>query len=1524
MADNKPTLNIFTAPTKDDIRVGYISTDRGFVGGITICEANTYAKANPGTVFILRNRENIKYIGINEVNQLTPNDIDVVADDCGGIKVDKTCNDDPKVIFSGGGGIGAKANPVILEDGTIASVDVVEGGFGYQFEPIVRIKDPCGVGAGAVATAIMEEEYSQFVVYDDEEDFENYEICQEDDVEYGKRYGADGSDIGEWNPSLYIGDQEDPFLKQVDDYIAFLQKNQNPFWTSRTELPLRVTSAGKNTRAKYDVSHWAWAAKVDPKGKYDEAADSSKGNIVNDRVWMNGQLWRTDVDTFMNRYAISPIPMSNAKDTPGQEYYFEWDVEFPHAGEYIFKIQCDNSGSLYVDNKQIATYQLGSGGAAGNVLSPPEETKVNISEGGFKKVRVDVTNFAVKKKVAKAQQLSDFPTSNSVDFKLSTASLYGATASIQGLDVSIEKSYGADNNVTESFTRDVEFGKIYDVKLTSNTSRVENVPITNTSLEFTGLHPANNPITVINGKQLALRDGDGNDTNASFTINGGTATFSEDGRSIKGTGNVNLTLSWNDARRAGRSIDRIKIGSAEWLRSGSSGSVTRSVALGGGIQSLGGDNTANSKLRTKGQNVLQMEDFTDGSWDDVIILASQGRFFDINGLTCKFTLGEPPATTGQSTENQGEYKKIFNSLDSIGSANIPLWRINPLPASKKQNSSEGFLNLYGISPFDTSITHDTNYPGTHTIKWTNVNFPVSGEYDIGIAVDDSVTLKIGNEVNIFKEGFIPGTSNYTGSSLYRRFIPAGNYTIEADLNQIPGGRFGIAPGNNPMALAINIATSFKEVEEVDPKSWNENPVAIAVSIDAPNPPIPQEPEPIQEGRCPPNPYWTTRFAGNQQWHPVSFDSWSNFKNRHAMSPIPPYSTENTSGGGKKYTGTWDIDVPYDGFYKLKAEADDTAKFWVVPRGDSLSTPTLNVNGTVGVNTSSVMVGLSSGPHQITVEVENVFRGTTDVFSNETISQRVFSTIGWGAQGTKTQIQQSNEVELVYVGLNAANKPIRVTNNGKTVELKDGHGNDANASFNITSGDAKFSDDGKKIEGSGTATIVLTWNDRERSHGVAIESINIGGTKWTRKGRSGRESNIVDIGTKVVEITNGTGTGTTRDGVTYSGPELFHLPHSSWGSFMNKSSVSPNKLKPDSPVVNYTWSNIDFPEDGEYEIAFQMDHSATLFLDGEQVGTNTFKGQDLAGRHKVDFTGEANFKTIKVNKGKHTLTVKPTVYTEASGGPIGFIDALFQQSANYIWNDNPSGFAIEIRKNITIREKVSSGKAKSWMDNPVSVAGLLIPPPCPKRVKGKGVVKEVEVVDPGNGFPVTGGPGYPVALELTKIKIDEPGINYGPDDEVIITGDPGDPVIPPFNPPLGNFGVVLEIPVTGAGFTTIPDVSIATTTGTGFRGTPVFTPIRDPLDIPPDRLIQVTDLVGLKQTGYYDGRPYYGAVFYKEGVRYAGYYETAGQLIQVYDTLQESIDAQVTTSPSAIQRQGTDVNSNNPRLNIPGTPDNLIS
>ena len=122
----------------------------------------------------------------------------------------------------------------------------------------------------------------------------------------------------------------------------------------------------------------------------------------------------------------------------------------------------------------------------------------------------------------------------------------------------------------------------------------------------------------------------------------------------------------------------------------------------------------------------------------------------------------------------------------------------------------------------------------------------------------------------------------------------------------------------------------------------------------------------------------------------------------------------------------------------------------------------------------------------------------------------------------------------------------------------------------------------------------------------------------------------------------------------------------------------------------------------------------------------------------------------------------------------------------------------------------------------------------------------------------------------------------------------------------------------------PTLTLDSDTGVGFVGRPVIRPVIVPENIlPPEDIVQVTDLVGLKQTGYVNGKPYYGSVFSKDGQLFAGIYETIGELIPVYATLQESIDNQVTTRPSAILRQGTDVTSNDPRLNIPGTPENLI-
>jgi len=184
--------------------------------------------------------------------------------------------------------------------------------------------------------------------------------------------------------------------------------------------------------------------------------------------------------------------------------------------------------------------------------------------------------------------------------------------------------------------------------------------------------------------------------------------------------------------------------------------------------------------------------------------------------------------------------------------------------------------------------------------------------------------------------------------------------------------------------------------------------------------------------------------------------------------------------------------------------------------------------------------------------------------------------------------------------------------------------------------------------------------------------------------------------------------------------------------------------------------------------------------------------------------------------------------------------------------------------------------------------------------------------------------------LTGITPTFPGINYNPNDVVCVENEDGTKICFPITP--GNFGQVNEVKVpVGVGTAPgiiippeFPTITLNSDTGVGFVGRPVIKPVIVPENIFPDEdIIQVTDLVGLKQTGYVNGKPYFGSVFVKDGQLFAGIFETIGELIPVYATLQESIDNQVTTRPSAIFRQGTDVTSNDPRLNIPGTPENLI-
>ena len=54
--------------------------------------------------------------------------------------------DSVRVNFYGGGGVGVQGNPVIGSDGSLLAVDLVHGGYGYQYPPIVDVDDDKGVG----------------------------------------------------------------------------------------------------------------------------------------------------------------------------------------------------------------------------------------------------------------------------------------------------------------------------------------------------------------------------------------------------------------------------------------------------------------------------------------------------------------------------------------------------------------------------------------------------------------------------------------------------------------------------------------------------------------------------------------------------------------------------------------------------------------------------------------------------------------------------------------------------------------------------------------------------------------------------------------------------------------------------------------------------------------------------------------------------------------------------------------------------------------------------------------------------------------------------------------------------------------------------------------------------------------------------------------------------------------------------------------------------------------------------------
>ena len=216
----------------------------------------------------------------------------------------------------------------------------------------------------------------------------------------------------------------------------------------------------------------------------------------------------------------------------------------------------------------------------------------------------------------------------------------------------------------------------------------------------------------------------------------------------------------------------------------------------------------------------------------------------------------------------------------------------------------------------------------------------------------------------------------------------------------------------------------------------------------------------------------------------------------------------------------------------------------------------------------------------------------------------------------------------------------------------------------------------------------------------------------------------------------------------------------------------------------------------------------------------------------------------------------------------------------------------------------------------------------------GVVVRVIITETGSGYlpPSSSVPQYPAIIKLTDVIVSNPGINYNCGvDEIVIEPANGTQLSYNCDP----FGKIKSVKILRAGnFTSSPSITMKSDTGLNARFTPVFDVVRDPLPVEPiiSDIVQVFDLVGLNINGYVGGKEYYGNVYFKNGVKFAGTTAKSGTDIRVFETREASISG-VNVPVTRVQRveedivttvSTTDVITADPEVTQPTTPTTTVS
>ena len=129
-------------------------------------------------------------------------------------------------------------------------------------------------------------------------------------------------------------------------------------------------------------------------------------------------------------------------------------------------------------------------------------------------------------------------------------------------------------------------------------------------------------------------------------------------------------------------------------------------------------------------------------------------------------------------------------------------------------------------------------------------------------------------------------------------------------------------------------------------------------------------------------------------------------NRHAISPLPPLARKSTDGGGVVYTTSWDIDVPYPGFFGLRSTVDNGGRILIdgveVARGGLDFRPNDGITGFRN-EPDIKKIFIEEGKHEITVELLN-----EDTEGRQKFKQKVFSTADWAVGQTDYRARGSGK------------------------------------------------------------------------------------------------------------------------------------------------------------------------------------------------------------------------------------------------------------------------------------------------------------------------------------------------------------------------------------------------------------------------------------------------------------------------------------------------------------------------------------